>query len=363
MVFAILFSFSISVYAADGTENINTLNDLSVKAEVLDGSSGDGSFTDVTENLTIYNINGGSFDGFVGYKFPLTTEEYQRLSACLYLGEDFSFNSSHEYSLFFQYGVNVQAYSSCTVYLNYLNASGNLLKSQIVVQQDYDFSTKINSIDIDFKPDVSDLESGYKCELMILFSQSGVSTAGVSQVFYISSEIELVDKDDNSSWLQKIINKINDVWESVKELPEKIGVALGELGDNIIEGLKSLFIPEDGFFDAKKQEMETFLEDHFGVIFTAPNILITIIEKLLTVEVSEPIISFPKIQFDLLGTEYSLIDKEIHLNLSDFVVDGSPYHILYKFYRAFATGFLIVAFANYCKNKYDYLFGKDGEAV
>lgn len=329
-------------------------------------SNVDSTEYDVTNetNVYIYNVS-GRYNGMVCYEFPHNSFSTERIMATVVLDNDFSFNSNHEYNLSFSYAGYVSLPLSCVCQLTFYDSSGNVIKEQYLynVTHEKNDAPNIFNVDIDFKPDISDIEGGYKCVLQMGFVQNGFNSDTIYQRFFVSPTISLTDKDDDSGWFQKILNKINDVWESIKSLPDKIGVYIQQIATDITDGLKSLFVPEDGFFDAKKQEMETFLEEHFGVIFTAPNILITIIEKLLTVEVSEPIISFPKIQFDLLGTEYSLIDKEIHLNLSDFVGDGSPYHILYKFYRAFATGFLIVAFANYCKNKYDYLFGKDGEAV
>ena len=365
LILSILFSLSIFTYAADdGT--INTIDlDYKVFVDNLPESDGSSSY-DVTYNTEVSLVSSGRWKGFIKYILPLSTNyDTDRILAYMILDDNFDVNTGHEYNINFDYGVNIALPYNLVIRLVYYDVSGSIIKEQYIAQVDHEKNTAetIQSINVDFLPDTENITGGFKCQLEIGMVQTGFNHSSINQIFYFSSNINLSDKDDNSGWFQKIIAKINDVWESIKSLPDKIGAYIQQIATDITDGLKSLFVPEDGFFDTKKQEMEIFLEEHFGVIFTAPNILITIIEKLLTVEVSEPIISFPKIQFDLLGTEYSLIDKEIHLNLSDFVAYGSPYHILYKFYRAFATGFLIVAFANYCKNKYDYLFGKDGEAV
>ncbi len=191
-------------------------------------------------------------------------------------------------------------------------------------------------------------------------------------------DIEQGDKttgllDSIIEWIKQIVEDIKSLGQSIANLPElikeklsslfeNIANKLTELGNNIIEGLKSLFIPEEGFFDDKKAEMEAFLEDHFGIIYTAPNIAFTIFEKLLSISPGEPCLTFPAIEFEFLG-EYIKLSDPITINLYDFVAKGTPLYTIYQFYRAGMTAFLIFLFVEYAMNKYNYLFGKDGEAV
>lgn len=223
----------------------------------------------------------------------------------------------------------------------------------------------------------------YTVSLYISYDLSAFTGTGSIHAFsYIMGDLVVSsDKGDKTTglldsiieWIKQIVEDIKSLGQSIVNLPElikeklsslfeNIANKLTELGNNIIEGLKSLFIPQEGFFDDKKAEMETFLEDHFGIIYTAPNIVITIFEKLLSISPGEPALTMPAIEFEFLGEHIKLSDP-ITINLYDFVAKGTPLYTIYQFYRAGMTAFLIFLFVEYAMNKYNYLFGKDGEAV
>lgn len=361
-----MFSFVIPVSAEDGSGVLNTLDMeyAGVVYTVPDGSGSSNEFIVTDEmDVSIYNVSGTAFNGYVLYYFPYNTADTDRLSVALILGENLSLNSEHEYSMNFSWGYNQRLTTSLDIFIQYYDPSTNEeIKQQKLYHTDSPGPYSRHDVSFDFKLDTSDIEGGYKCSLFMQFYQSGLDSTTTRQAFFVSPEIELIDKDDNSGWFQKIINKINDVWESIKALPDKIGAYIQQIATDITDGLKSLFIPEDGFLDEKKAEMEVFLEDHFGILYTAPNILFTIFEKLLTISPEEPLLTMPAIEFMWQGEKITLTEP-ITIYFNDYISKGAVLETFYKFYRAFVSVSLILSFVNYAKNKYDYLFGKDGEAV
>ena len=364
-------SFTIPTYAADGTGPIDTTN-MQFSAEILTDSDGDGSyaFEDCTDSIVtkIYN-NSSIFDGMYSYRFPSTLSDKNIL---LLLSEPFSISADHEYTLSFDFGFSAIT-GSVTAYalLKYYNSSGEVLKEQTIDAIIESSPGEIHSFNIDFKPDVSDLEGGYKCKLELGFHQLSAPTS--SEVIFVSSEINLIDKDDDTGWFQKIINKIEETINNIKQIPERINAKLTELKEsitnafvelkeNLIEGLKGLFVPSDGFFEEKKAELELFLEEHFGILWTAPNIIISTIEQLLTMSPEEPSITMPAIQFTW-EDELITLTEPMTVHFNDYIGEGSPLETFYNFYRVFVTIVLIFLFLNYCMKKYHYIFGKDGEAV
>ena len=366
LVFATIFCFSISAYAADGSENINTI-DMNVSANVTIDTTPNVDGGVVTEDIEIQKsvVSGQSgFNGFIQYVFPTPTDvvNERRLLAEVCLDDNFSIVSGHEYNLNFTWGYNINLSGYSCGLLRFYNNDGEIIKEQNLFVSNGIKPSTLYNVDISFIPDTKDLTSGYRCELVLIFVQGGYNSTSQAQRFYISPEIVLIDKDDDSGWFQKIINKINDVWESIKSLPDKIGAYIQQIATDITDGLKSLFIPEDGFFNEKMAEMELFLEEHFGILYTAPNILFTILKRLMTISPEEPSLTMPAIAFMWQGEKITLTEP-ITIYFNDYISSGAVLETFYKFYRAFVSVSLILMFVNYAKNKYDYLFGKDGEAV
>ena len=361
LVIVTLFTFVIPVSAEDGGITFNTL-DMQYAGIIYNQGTSELLVTDEMD-VSIYNVSGTAFKGYVLYYFPYNTEGTNRIQAVLILGDNLSLNSEHEYSMNFSWGYNQRLTTSLNILINYYDPSTEeVLKTQVLYTQTGTNPYTPQDVSFDFKPDTSGIDGGYKCSLIMQFNQTGLDSTTSRQAFFVSPEINLIDKDDNSGWFQKIINKINDVWESIKSLPDKIGAYIQQIATDITDGLKSLFIPEDGFLDEKKAELELFLEEHFGILYTAPNILFTILERLMTISPEEPSLTMPAIEFIWQGEKITLTEP-ITIYFNDYISSGAVLETFYKFYRAFVSVSLILMFVNYAKNKYDYLFGKDGEAV
>lgn len=222
--------------------------------------------------------------------------------------------------------------------------------------------------------------------------------------YYISENLNFVDLTENPSWLQKILNKFSELGDTIggffdglgeriggffSSLSESIGQWFAEqaqkiqdfkdgvkqwfqdLGDriqqffvdlynDIVEGLKKLFIPSDGYFDSKKNELETFAVEHFGAMYQAPDAMVDMIRKFTTMSPKQPSITLPAIQFDFQGTRYVLSESVTYL--FSWVNDKSNMlYYFYQFYRGFVTVILFLGFASYCVKKYNEVFGGSSE--
>ena len=362
-------SFALPASAADGTEPIDT-SSMKITAHVFESSEE----IDITDSLIISSSGASAFPDCLKIVYPLPENGVDRVGISLLLNENFSINTEHEYNLSFDYGFSHGLPTLLQVALVYYDSSGSLVDEQIIITEEQFYGDKKYSVDVDFKPVLpEEITGGYKCNFEIRFVQTGRNENSFMQRFFVSSEIDLMDKDDDSGWFQKIINKIEETISNIKQIPEKINQKLTELKEsitnafielkeNLIEGLKGLFVPSDGFFEEKKAELELFLEDHFGILWTAPNIMISTIEQLLTMSPEEPSITMPAIQFTW-EDELITLTEPMTVHFNDYIGEGTPLETFYNFYRVFVTIILIFLFINYCLKKYHYIFGKDGEAV
>lgn len=139
-----------------------------------------------------------------------------------------------------------------------------------------------------------------------------------------------------------------------------------ELGENIIDGIKSLFIPEDGYFESKKAELETFFSEHFGIVYTAGSLSIDVLKKFTSLKPpAQAVLHVPAWQMSLPWENDKVITivPAMDVNFSEYINSSGVLHNFYKFYRAFITVVIIFMVVNYAKRKFDYVFGKDGEGV
>lgn len=142
-------------------------------------------------------------------------------------------NTGHEYNINFQYNSSLPSSTVFVCDLVFYGADGTELKRQ-TLYEDFKMSSGWHTVDVDFKPDNTGLNSGYKSKIEFTFT----NTSTVLVYFRLSDTVQLTDKDDNSNWFQKIIN-------AIKEIPVK----LGNLGDNIGNWFSNLGDNIGGFFD------------------------------------------------------------------------------------------------------------------
>lgn len=185
------------------------------------------------------------------YTIPLdSTYSYRFVNA--YHIENLS--SSHEYNLKFSWNSGLPNNTLFDVTLVFYDSSGNILREQVLYTHD-DIVSGWRDVDIDFKPDASGL-GGYKTRLEFTFCFFSSSVAN----FRLSEVIEFTDKDDNSSWFEKIIQAIRDVpsniVESIHSLPERLktffdnlGQKFSDVGNSIVNKFEQVKNDIGVFFD------------------------------------------------------------------------------------------------------------------
>ncbi len=290
---------------------------------------------------------------------PIETENFNRIAVNVNMIENFEINSDHEYSIKFEWKPNVSLSMTCSVQLVYFDNAGNELKVQEIAQSST--VSTFNTIDVDFKPDVSDISGGYNCKLRLAFLQSGWNGTTTTQSVFISKEIELIDKDDDTGWFQKILNKINDVWESIKSLPDKIGAFINSLGDRIDnafqvvgdgivngirEALQWAFVPSEEYLDGFADSWQSWFESHFGVFSQVTNFLVDMIGEFEDLFTGNYSFIFPEVSVPIMDKNIVLIEKQT-VDIAQWLEEGSFGARLYEIYTTCVWAIII-----YCVMKY-----------
>lgn len=147
----------------------------------------------------------------------------------------------------------------------------------------------------------------------------------------ISSSLENQKQaiEENTKTNKNIFEKIGDILNYINPFSENFfGKKLVEL---ILDGLKGLFVPEDGFFDTYFSDLKNWFSDRLGFLWTPFDIIIEILNKILNINFSEPIFHIPEINEPFSGSklisEYdynlnSLLDNDIFKNIHDIYFIG-----------------------------------------
>lgn len=106
--------------------------------------------------------------------------------------------------------------------------------------------------------------------------------------------------------LQKIADQIsnstteqtNDLISNANSNQEKTDQAIQKHGNFIIEGLKSLFIPSDEYFNAKFSDLNEFFKDRFGFLYTPIDLLVRFVNLIYGTNDTFDGIPFPELSWD-----------------------------------------------------------------
>lgn len=176
----------------------------------------------------------------------------------------------------------------------------------------------------------------------------------------------------------KLWEWLQGIWDSIKEIPTKIGQFITTLGDRIRdffsnlgdrignfftdlwERIKAFFLPSDGFFDTYSASFKQFVSDHFGFLADFPKELSLLFDTVVNFEPADPpYIDFPEIKVPMPGKTYTILEKQ-HYTF-DFL-GNQPWSTLYSAYQAFVWLAYCLMLINLIRRKYAVVFGGSANA-
>lgn len=401
----LLFGSVFPVSAADETAS-QTLDILGMSPSMYAVSADENTHSDYTSTMvtSLYTFENGTENVL----FKNTNNEYYAADRykTVVLSNYITINPDTQYSVSFMHSLNNGSAYEIRVYC--MVYSGSNITKIPIYSENFIGTYRVGNIsDFSFKIPSSAVGTSYKCRLYIehIIHKEGYYTGWTPFIQrYITVE------NDDVSWLVKILNAIKAIPSNISgfftSLGDRIGTFFGNLGDrisgffsdlktnignwfdaqlqkiqdfyngvkqwfkelgdriqgffvdlynDIIEGLKRLFIPADGYFESKKTELETFCIEHFGALYQAPDVMLDFVVKLTTISPKVPSITMPAIQFDFQGVRYVLCDS-ITYSFAWVNDSSNALFYFYKFYRGFVTLLLFLFFGNFCIKKYNEVF-------
>lgn len=115
--------------------------------------------------------------------------------------------------------------------------------------------------------------------------------------------------DVQTSTSKGILAKVKDILQGIIELPSKIANSLSgffqnivnallSLGSFIVDGIKGLFLPSDGFFSSVFDDMQVFFSDRFGFLWYPFDKVLDFCNLFVSGGTSDGNIPFPEVSWE-----------------------------------------------------------------
>lgn len=149
---------------------------------------------------------------------------------------------------------------------------------------------------------------------------------------------------------------LNAIKNAITAIGNQISSAIEALGNFLIEGLKSLFIPSDGYFEGLASDMQAWLEDHLGLLVYPFTLVTDLASRIAAVQGGEPTAHIPEIAYTDAGDKYVLIEEQ-EVNLYEQVGRNETFLELHQLYLMAMDAAIGGALAFLAWKKFDQITG------
>lgn len=128
------------------------------------------------------------------------------------------------------------------------------------------------------------------------------------------------------------VNKITELKESFVAKLEELKQSFIDLGNALIEGIKSLFIPDEQYILDWKDSLDVLLQEHLGIIYTSATLVSDFIDIAFDIVFDAPdtySLTVPEVSFEISGTDVTLWG-DIAIDFS--FMETKVFKILYGMY-------------------------------
>lgn len=158
-----------------------------------------------------------------------------------------------------------------------------------------------------------------------------------------------------------LTNLFGKVVSAVTSIGDQITNALTTLGNFLIDGLKQLFIPSDGFFESVANDLSTFFSDRLGLLLYPFDFLASLGDRLAGLQTSEPTCTIPEIAYtDSDDNKYVLIEGQT-LNVYDLVGRNDLIVGMHQTYLTVMDGIIAFTLMALCWKRFDHIIGGGAE--
>lgn len=248
------------------------------------------------------------------------------------------------------------------VFRSILDVNSSFIHSVLVgVYYEFWFEIPMENLGITFKNDekyIFSIEKDGKTIKDISVTIGGLSEDDIlnNRFDTIKDAIESSNKktqeaiEENTKTNKNIFERIGDILSYINPFSENFfGKKLVEL---ILDGLRGLFVPEDGFFDTYFTDLKNWFSDRLGFLWTPFDIIIDILNKILNINFSEPIFHIPEIDEPFSGSK---LISEYEYNLNS-LLENNTFKNIHDIYFVCVDAVIIFALINLARKKIEEVF-------
>ncbi len=142
--------------------------------------------------------------------------------------------------------------------------------------------------------------------------------------------------------------KINDLKESFQMKIDELKQSFIDLKNDLIEGIKGLFVPDEAEISEWKLNLETLLSENLGFIYQVPDLVTNVVTQLRNILVRDDFsfsIKLPQLDFNLFGHDAVLWETQT-VDFS-YIFDEGIFKTFYSMYKVVLTvifGFALVKY-------------------
>lgn len=273
-----------------------------------------------------------------------------RVAACVKKSSLFRFRAGYKYRVRFKVNVADLGKHFDRIGVSFGVDGGNLenLNPDAV---DYDFTFSSDKYTAYY--DVTTLCQSDREYSNLAFIMSFDNAPGTFNFWVSQFTVEQIDpgKEQANAVGDKIDNQTEQQKGFFAQLGDRIGGFFTDLFNNIMDGLKKLFIPDQDYIVQWAGDMQQFLKDHFGALYAPIDIVTRFITGFFSIDGSEDIaITFPAIEFGDVK-----LSEPVEFHFSE--VTGL-FGELYTIYLYIADVIVIVGFILFCEKKLERILTK-----
>ena len=149
---------------------------------------------------------------------------------------------------------------------------------------------------------------------------------------------------------------LNAIKNAITAIGNQISSAIDALGNFLIDGLKSLFIPSDGYFEGKANEMRTWLEQHLGLLVYPFTLVADLADRVAGLQNGEPVVHVPEIAY-IQDTEKYVLIAEQDVNIYDQVNRKQIFLDIHKYYLMAMDAAIAMVLVVLAWKKFDQITG------
>lgn len=157
-----------------------------------------------------------------------------------------------------------------------------------------------------------------------------------------------------SGFFQQVVSAVTSIGDQITN-------ALTSLGNFLIDGLKQLFIPSDGYFESVANDLSSFFGDRLGLLLYPFDFLVSLGDRIAGLETSEPTCTIPEIAYtDSDDSKYVLIEGQT-LNVYDLVGRNDIIVGMHQTYLTVMDGIIAFTLMALCWKRFDHIIGGGAE--